>query len=231
MNRLRWTSRSWVRRSNFDRHGLMRRPIWLVIMVLLAALFVHWAIWLALNYNGPRLKISMRPLSRISFSIVRATPPKPPQTIATPTHPSKPINASSRLPDAPYVQPPLDTEPRFNLGATNSASAVRFGRADAKPPILGDEAGNETTADGPLGLDPTATAHAVRSAARAKSVNLQGAAASDEPARLNSETRFGRDVGQSAVGNCAKGEYAGGGMGLLSLPFFVWAEANGKCAK
>jgi hypothetical protein len=31
-------------------------------------------------------------------------------------------------------------------------------------------------------------------------------------------------------GDCGKGEYLGGGMGLLSAPFLVAAEALGKCA-
>jgi hypothetical protein len=59
----------------------------------------------------------------------------------------------------------------------------------------------------------------------------RAAQASDAPAVLTPEQRLGREVAQSARGNCAKGEYAGGGMGLLSLPFWLVAEMRDKCAK
>jgi hypothetical protein len=38
-----------------------------------------------------------------------------------------------------------------------------------------------------------------------------------------------RAVASSAKGDCLKGEYAGGGMGLLSLPFLALAAARDAC--
>lgn len=36
-------------------------------------------------------------------------------------------------------------------------------------------------------------------------------------------------VAASAKGDCLKGEYAGWGMGLFSVPFFVYHAAAGNC--
>lgn len=35
----------------------------------------------------------------------------------------------------------------------------------------------------------------------------------------------------SAHGDCLKSEFLGGGMGLLSAPFWLLAEARGKCSR
>jgi hypothetical protein len=52
-----------------------------------------------------------------------------------------------------------------------------------------------------------------------------------EPARTTAQERLGNDVKAAGRGDCAKGEYAGAGMGLLSLPFLVAAAARGACAQ
>jgi hypothetical protein len=39
-----------------------------------------------------------------------------------------------------------------------------------------------------------------------------------------------RNIAAAHKGDCAKGEYMGGGMGLLSAPFLIAAEAMGKCS-
>jgi hypothetical protein len=39
-----------------------------------------------------------------------------------------------------------------------------------------------------------------------------------------------RGIDAAHKGDCSKGDYAGGGMGLLSLPFLVAAEALGNCS-
>ncbi len=39
-----------------------------------------------------------------------------------------------------------------------------------------------------------------------------------------------RGIDAAHKGDCGKGDYAGGGMGLLSLPFLVAAEALGHCS-
>ena len=45
------------------------------------------------------------------------------------------------------------------------------------------------------------------------------------------DERLGEQVQQSAKGDCLKGEYLGGGMGLLSLPFLAAAALKGDCRR
>jgi len=42
--------------------------------------------------------------------------------------------------------------------------------------------------------------------------------------------RLSQGIAAAHKGDCGKGEYLGGGMGLLSAPFLLAAEALGKCA-
>lgn len=48
--------------------------------------------------------------------------------------------------------------------------------------------------------------------------------ASGEAAAPSAQERLGHDIARSARGDCLKGEYAGAGIGLLSLPFWLIAE-------
>jgi len=80
-------------------------------------------------------------------------------------------------------------------------------------------------------LNSEATRQAVRTAARTPLLSERAASASHDPGRENAQQRFGREVASTAYGNCLKGEFPGGGMGLLSLPFWLAAETTGKCKK
>ena len=42
---------------------------------------------------------------------------------------------------------------------------------------------------------------------------------------------MGQEIARGARGDCLKGEYAGSGMGLLSLPFWLMAELREKCRR
>ena len=58
-----------------------------------------------------------------------------------------------------------------------------------------------------------------------------GAAATGAPAPLSAQDRMGQEIARGARGDCLKGEYAGAGMGLLSLPFWLMAEMGDKCRR
>ena len=51
------------------------------------------------------------------------------------------------------------------------------------------------------------------------------------PQRETRDQRLARTIAEAGRGDCNKGQFLGGGMGLLSLPFWVAAEATGQCAK
>jgi hypothetical protein len=80
-------------------------------------------------------------------------------------------------------------------------------------------------------LDSAATRRAIRASARATSLTAEVARVGGEPQRLTAQERLGQNVKDAGRGDCAKGEYAGAGMGLLSLPFLVAAAARGECAQ
>src|SRR5256885_8726404 len=72
-------------------------------------------------------------------------------------------------------------------------------------------------------LDSAAGREAVQSAARQGLVRPQIPAQREDP--LASGMR------QAAQGDCMKGEFKGGGMGLLSLPMLAAAALKGECSR
>ena len=79
-------------------------------------------------------------------------------------------------------------------------------------------------------LDNDATRRAIRASARATSLVERAAAAREERAPVSGQERMAASVGSTAKGDCAKGEYLGAGMGLLSLPFLAAAALREQCA-
>jgi hypothetical protein len=80
-------------------------------------------------------------------------------------------------------------------------------------------------------MDTEATRRAIRASARTPSLSDQLAQSREEPHRLSANDRLAIGVHDAGKGDCAKGEYAGAGMGLLSLPFLAAAAMSGNCAK
>jgi len=116
--------------------------------------------------------------------------------------------------------------PRESAVARPRASAVRSAVEAPLAPI--DVVGDAPTAAAgtasiPL-LETDATRRAIREAARRRPIG--------ELARAQgAQERLGHAITQSARGDCLQGEYAGGGMGLLSLPFWIAAELRDKCRR
>jgi hypothetical protein len=80
-------------------------------------------------------------------------------------------------------------------------------------------------------LETDATRRAIRSSARTPGLGDRAAAVSDEPRRVGAPERLANSVKAAGKGDCVKGEYAGAGMGILSLPFLAVAAARGACAQ
>lgn len=105
------------------------------------------------------------------------------------------------------------TPPAPTLQPIETATAIRPDDAASEPP-----------------LDHAATQRAIRESARQSGL---AARARDEQGAdpLSASAKLGSNIEQAAHGDCAKGDYVGGGMGLLSLPFWAAAELRGKCAR
>ena len=78
-------------------------------------------------------------------------------------------------------------------------------------------------------MDGEATRRAICAAAREPGLAAQ--AGRQGPALQTPDERLGEQVQRSAKGDCLKGEYLGGGMGLLSLPFLAAAALRDQCRR
>lgn len=138
--------------------------------------------------------------------------------------------------------PPTERRPR-EAAAVHPTTVPVISSRDPNPPT----APAITAAEVPAGLalpsppasappterliDSAATRAALRQSARDPTSQERHLAAQGQEIGVSASEKLGRQVQQAGYGDCAKGQYAGGGMGLLSAPFYLLAEASGKCAK
>jgi len=191
-------------------------PLPVIALVLLAHALL--GLWLSEAVRpAPREAATGQRATALRLIAVRALPPASPQQPA----PGRSAGARSVAPRT--ARPPIENRP------------VPMAPADATP--LVSEAAPPAASNAPAAapalpalLDSEATRRALRQAAREPPPS-ERAAALLGPAPETTQQRLGREIGQSATGECLQGEYAGGGMGLLSLPFWLLAEARGKCRR
>ena len=135
------------------------------------------------------------------------------------------------------LPPPRKLAPAAALRVASTMTALPIPRPSALPearPVIVEPPvvtpAPVAAAQGSL-LDSEATRQAIRQAARAPLLSERAAKAMGDSAPLRPEDKLGGQIMQSASGDCLKGEFAGAGMGLLSLPFWALAEARGKCRR
>lgn len=170
-----------------------------------------------------------------------------------PTEPAEPRRVSvTLLQDRPRRTPPVSATPAATPATTSAASTRRappplpLPRPEPAAPLL-SETPPSRSADGPQSLalpaapaasasperliDSAATRAALRQAAREPLSAERHLMAQEQEVGVSASEKLGRKMQQAGYGDCAKGQYAGAGMGLLSAPFYLLAEASGKCAK
>jgi hypothetical protein len=177
-------------------------------LALGAALLLHalLAWWASQALHKPAAAPEQRALRlRMLPAPVSARPAEPPRTRPTP--------AVRRAAAAP--------------GAAITAPAVADTAAITPPPAAAQAA---SVAEAPL-LDSEATRRALRDAGRGPLLSERAAAATEAPALRSADEKLGDEVAKAAKGDCMKGEYAGSGMGLLSLPFLAAAALSDKCRR
>jgi len=170
--------------------------------------------------------IQLPPLPKTATNQARAAPSA--RVEAKRTRPDPEVSPARTATEAP--------------AATRSTARVVVPTPEVAPP---EEAPRSTIvvaaptpasgASGPTGRDllyGAATQHAVRQAAKGQPLLSERAdQASLAPEKIDASTKLGKEMMKGATGDCLKGEFAGGGAGLLSLPFWVLAEARGKCRR
>lgn len=154
------------------------------------------------------------PLLRL-LPVVPATPPgSPPEAIhhasraRTAVAPRQP--RAVHLPITPVLASPLPTHGP--------------GTVDAPTPGI-----TLPTATQPL-MQTDATRQALHEFARLPLLSERAASATERSPSSPADA-LASHLGGSLHGDCRRGDYPGGGMGLLSLPFLVAAQAAGRCAR
>lgn len=183
----------------------------MLVLVVLAHLgLLAW--WTAQRRPPPAPAAARVTLRLLPPPPVRAAAPAPsPAAVPSVVRPAPP---SARRPAPrstlePAPRPDANVEPITAARAEPAAVP-----ASAAPPA------------GPL-LDGEATRRAIRAAARDPSLAAQAGRVG--PAVASPEQRLGGGIAQGARGDCLKGEYLGGGGGLLSLPFLAAAALRDQC--
>ncbi|MBT9491633.1 MAG: hypothetical protein IV107_04655 [Paucibacter sp.] len=141
---------------------------------------------------------------------------------------AKPLAAQA----ARFAAPAAARSPTFTARQAVVPSAPRPAPqaeqiADAEPP---PEQTRETAAPGLL-INSDATRRALRQATGSPLLSERAAQAMGDGPPLEQSVKLGQEIQKAGNGDCLKGEFAGGGAGLLSLPFWLLAEARGKCAR
>ena len=195
-----------------------------LIAGLLLSLLLHGALlWQGLAPDIARPGTGQAEAHRLQVVWVEApTPaPSPAPAAARPGPAPAPASPPTRRPDTAAVAPPS------RQGAGAAKATEQAATAAAQAPVLADteaapDAARSARAMGRL-LDSAAGREAVQSAARQGLVRPQIPAQREDP--LASGMR------QAAQGDCMKGEFKGGGMGLLSLPMLAAAALKGECSR
>ena len=194
------------------------RRRWLLVTLAVVALHLLLvATWQhALRSPPPKPSVMHPPL----LVWLRRAPPPIPQPAATEPPPVRTETPRQRTRAAPVAEP--EAPPVQAVAAPATASAP-----------VAEPVAPTAAASAPPGrlLDSDASRRAIREAARQRSTGEMAAEASGADAPLSAQERMGQEIARGARGDCLKGEYAGSGMGLLSLPFWLMAELREKCRR
>lgn len=215
---------------NWSASPRRARRRWLPVALVVAALhLLLLGLWQrALNSPPPRPTNARPPpvLVWLRPAPPRAVPPPEPAeptARARPARPAQPAPLQRRTPERPPPEPESTPVQAAALPASAATPAPAASTAAAATAAASAPAG-------PL-LDSEATRRAIRNAARQRSSGEMAAEASGASAPLGTQERMGQEIARGARGDCLKGEYAGAGMGLLSLPFWLIAEFREKCRR
>lgn len=199
-----------------------RAPAGAVLAVVTLHLALLWLLAISPATRSTR-ETATPPARRVALRLIAAPPPPSPAPALAPVR-IEPTRSHPAANPARTGQTPSGSRTAPSPSAAMAPLAREAEAAAAPPPAASAE-------QIPSLLDTQATRRAIRESARAPSLGDQLARSREEPDRVGAQERLAHGVKSAGRGDCLKGEYAGGGMGLLSLPFLAIAEARGDCAK
>lgn len=194
--------------------ALARRVIAVLVLLLHLALLAWWL------QGDRRERLAAAEAPRVSVRLIAAAQP----AVAPPAAAPAPRPAPPRR-TATLARPPANPDrsaPAPAAPARRTPQAITL----ASPEPAASQPSPEAL---PSLLDGEATRRAIRAAAREHGIATQ--AGRQGPALQTPDERLGAEVQRSARGDCLKGEYVGGGMGLLSLPFLAAAALRDQCRR
>ncbi len=193
-----------------ERHR--RRPgLWALIAAMHLALLLPP--WLRQHQGAPAegSRIELRLLAaRPAPALVEVSQAKP--ALAPAARPAKPLALQTDA-AAPSTQASTEPVPEPAAEATAAPTAER----PAQQPLL---------------INTEATRRAVLMMAAGQPLLSERAqAATGLAPRETDQARLGREIQAAATKDCLKGEFLGASLGPYSLPFWLLAEARGKCRR
>ena len=205
---------------NWSASPRRARRHWLPVALAVAGLHLLLVVlWQRALHGPPPRATSLRPPMMVWLR--PAPPPAAPPPQAVEIHPPRREAPRPRVRPAPVAE--AETQPVQAAALSASAAASTPEPAPAATAAASAPAGRL--------LDTEASRRAIREAARQRSTGEMAAEASGADAPLGAQERLGQEIARGAHGDCLKGEYAGSGMGLLSLPFWLIAELREKCRR
>lgn len=205
-------------------------------MLLIAA--AHVALWAWLDQALRPHRASASPTAAIAWLDLKALPPTALQVRAP--EPGRPVRPRAAAPAAAapvrgssQVSSQVITLP----AATGAADAPSPPAALSEPPVAAPApqqaaaSAPNTPVPQPSLLESAGTRRAAAAVAAKPGVRELGRVATGQVQPLSRQEQLAHSVERAAVGDCLKGEFAGAGMGIFSVPFFAWAELAGHCRR
>jgi hypothetical protein len=217
---------------------------------LTAAAALHALVLLSLKLAVGRVELPRRAAERATTLVTVALHPVPPPVHAPPL-PRAPAPAGTHA-DVPAVRETTPRRPAPARTPDDAAHSITLPAPVQEPPQVATATAPASSPKPDLSfLDDAATRQAIRAVARGDTDTLRqkGNALTREESGSELLAADGSHAGMprhlpppppavalangiaaAHKGDCSKGEYTGGGMGLLSAPFLLAAEAMGKCS-
>jgi len=212
-----------------------------------AAVLLHVLVLTALKLAIDRVDMPRHDSDRVTTLVdvmLHAAPPPPIHALPLPHAPATAQASGAHAMPAPAPA-------RRRAGTTQAITLPTPARTEEPPTVTVTAAVPPASSPRPdlSFLDNAASRQAVRNVARGDTLASQGNALTHEApgsellaadgshdgSRRNlppppPSQLLARNIAAAHKGDCMKGEFLGGGMGLLSAPFLLAAEAMGSCA-
>lgn len=219
-----------------------RRRCWSAPRIA-AAIALHALLLLALRLALDRVELPGRGAERATtlLTVTLHLAPAPRHTSPLPAHPQPPARANASRARATPAPPRAAAE-------AAEAQAITLPEPTAPAVAAATPAASAPAPDLAF-LDNAATRQAIRGAGRGDTLASRANALTHEDpgselvaadgSHCNCKRNLPRpppaqalaqDIAAAHKNDCMKGEFAGAGMGLISAPFLLAAEALGKCA-